>query len=76
MPIFDAIIYSWHARQRMKQRRIAAKDVELALRIGEGHPGDDGTWIYELGDIRVVIVDADDDSTAHIVTVIRMRNRT
>ncbi|HWV35199.1 MAG TPA: DUF4258 domain-containing protein [Thermomicrobiales bacterium] len=75
MPIFDAIIYSWHARQRMKQRRIAAKDVELALRIGEGHPGDDGTWIYELGDIRVVIVDAD-DATAHIVTVIRLRNRT
>lgn len=74
MPVFDAIIYSWHARQRMKQRHIAAKDVELTLRIGEGRPGDDETWIYELDDIRVIVME--DGLVAHIVTVIRLRSRT
>ena len=35
---------------------------------------EDGTWVYELGRVRVVIVDRDD--AAHVVTVIRLRKNT
>lgn len=62
------------ADEAAPQRRIAAKDMELTLRIGEGRPGDDETWIYELDDIRVIVVE--DGLIAHIVTVIRLRSRT
>ncbi|MGI8483342.1 MAG: DUF4258 domain-containing protein [Thermomicrobiales bacterium] len=74
MPVFDAITYSTHAERRMRKRGLSRQDVELVLRIGEGFHDDDGTWVYELGSIRVVIDDR--DATAHVVTVIRMRKHT
>lgn len=71
MPEYEVITYSQHATQRMRQRRISRPEVALVLRIGEGYPEDDGTWIYELGHIRVVIIER--DNAAHVVTVIRLR---
>lgn len=75
MPSYDAITYSWHAVQRMKQRRITAQDVELILRIGEGqYDEDDGTWTYTLGTLAVVIVDW--DATVHVITAMRRKSHT
>lgn len=72
MPEYSEITYSRHARTRIAKRHIPESDVSLVLRIGDGYPEDDGTWIYSLGHIRVVIVERDD--TAHVVTVIRQRS--
>jgi hypothetical protein len=74
MPVSDAITYSRHALQRMRQRRISRDDVELVLRIGEGVPEDDGTWTYQLDRLAVVIVER--EGAAHVVTVMRMRKHT
>jgi hypothetical protein len=56
MPQYSAITYSGHAEQRMRRRRLSRQDVELVLRIGEWVEEDDGSWLYDLGNIRVVIV--------------------
>lgn len=72
MPVYTGITFSWHAVQRMRKRRITARDVELALRIGEGHPAHDQTWSYELGSLRVIVAEL--GTHAHIVTVIRLRS--
>ena len=58
----------------MRKRSISRQDVELVLRIGEGHVEDDGKWLYELGHIQVVIVER--GAAAHVVTVIRLRKHT
>jgi peroxiredoxin len=71
MPVYNAITYSRHAEQRMRIRGLSRQDVELALRIGDGFPEDDGTYVYELDRIRVVIVER--GAVAHVVTVIKMR---
>lgn len=73
MPIFEQIRYTRHALERMDERRVSRADVELALRIGEGRPGKRGTWIYELGSWRVVA--AEEDGSARIITVVRLRGR-
>lgn len=73
MPVFDAITYTRHARERMDERRIRREDVELTLRTGEGRPGRHDTWIYESGRYRVVI--AEEDGTALVLTVIRLRGK-
>lgn len=74
MPAFETITYSTHAEWRMRKRGFSRQDVELVLRIGDGYMQDDGTWAYELGRVRVVIVDRDD--AAHVITVIRLRKST
>jgi hypothetical protein len=71
MPLFERITYSAHAFTRMRQRRIAPQDVALALRIGEGYEEEDGTWMYELGRVRVVILDRGDE--AHVINVIKLK---
>ena len=58
----------------MRRRRFPRQDVELVLRVGEGVEEDDGTWVYELGNIRVVIVER--GTTAHVVTIVRLRSHT
>lgn len=70
-PVYDEITYSEHAVRRMRKRRITRVDVELVLRLGEGFQEDDGTWLYELDQLIVVIVDR--DVAAHVVTVMRKR---
>jgi len=74
MPVFETITYSTHAEWRMCKRGFSRHDVELVLRIGDGYMQDDGGWVYELGRVRVMIVDHDD--AAHVVTVIRLRRST
>ena len=74
MPVFDVITFSKHAERRMMKRRISRHEAELTLRIGTGFPEDDGTWIYELGQVRVVIVER--GPAAHVVTVIQLRRHT
>lgn len=74
MPVYDGITYSFHARRRMQKRGISPQDVELVLRFGDGQQEEDGTWIYELERIQVVI--AERETTAHVVTVIRLRKHT
>ncbi len=54
MPIFDGIVYTRHALDRMTQRRISREDVELTQRVGEGRPGTLGSWVYERGPYRVL----------------------
>ena len=71
MPIFEPIDYTRHALQRMQERGIGRDDVELTLRIGEGRPGKQGTWIYELGKWRVITVELGE--TARVITVVRLR---
>lgn len=73
MPIYDHIDYTLHAVDQMKSRRFTEADVELVLRLGEGRPGRRGKWIFELGNIRVVVVEY--ESSARIITVIRLRGR-
>ncbi|MGC4192113.1 MAG: DUF4258 domain-containing protein [Thermomicrobiales bacterium] len=73
MPVFDTIISTEHARERMADRRIRREDVEFTLRNGEGRPGKLGSWIYEAGRYRVVVID--DGGTARVLTVIRLRGR-
>jgi hypothetical protein len=73
MPVYSEITYSAHAERRMRKRRVSRADVTLVLRIGDGFPEEDGTWTYELGHIRVVIVER--DTIAHVVTVIRLRKQ-
>jgi len=73
MPVFDAITYTRHARERMDERRIRREDVEFTLRTGEGRLGRHDTWIYESGRYRVVI--AEEDGTALVLTVIRLRGK-
>jgi urease accessory protein UreE len=72
MPVYDEITYSDHARQRMRKRRIGRDDVELVLRIGDGRAEEDGTWIYELDTLRVIVVER--GTAAHVVTVIHLRS--
>jgi len=74
MPVFETITCSAHAEWRMRKRGFSRHDVELVLRIEDGYMQDNGTWAYELGRVRVVIVDNDD--AAHVVTVIRLRKST
>jgi hypothetical protein len=74
MPVFSNITYSKHVEQRLRKRRLSRPDVELVLRVGDGYPEDAGTRVYELDHIRVVIVER--GTTAHVVTVIRMRSGT
>lgn len=74
MPAYDEITYSDHAVRRMRKRRISRQDVELVLRIGDGVLDDDGTWMYTLDRLTVVIVERGE--TAHVVTVMRMRKHT
>jgi hypothetical protein len=71
MPVFETVEYSDHATRQMRTRRIAKQQVELVLRIGEGGPGEDeGTWGYQLGFIRVIVVEY--EHLARIVTAIRL----
>jgi hypothetical protein len=42
--------------------------------LGEGYEDDDGTWVYELEHIRVVIEER--GAAAHVVTVVRLRRHT
>jgi hypothetical protein len=74
VPIFETILYTRHALERMGERGIGRADVELTLRIGEGRPGKRDTWIYELGSWRVIIVEEKD--SARVITVVRLRGRT
>ena len=55
----------------MKSRRFTEVDVDLVLRLGEGRPGNRGKWVFELGHIRVVVVEY--ESSARIITVIRLK---
>ncbi len=71
MPIFERIDYSSHATKRMRRRHITEEDVEIVLRFGAGRPGEEETWIYELGHIRVVVVEY--ESSARVVTVVRLK---
>jgi hypothetical protein len=73
MPLFDAIEYTWHARRQMQARRISEADVDLVLRVGEGRPGRHGKWIFELGHVRVVVVEY--EGSARIITVVRLRGQ-
>jgi hypothetical protein len=71
VPIFDRITYSSHASLRMRQRRVSADDVALVLRIGEGYEDEYGSWVYQLGRFRVVVLDQ--GSEAHVITVIKLK---
>jgi hypothetical protein len=73
MSLFDRIAYSSNARMRMRQRRLAPEDVALVLRIGDGYEDDDGTWVYEFGRIRVVILDRGHE--AYVITVMKLKGR-
>ncbi|HWK80136.1 MAG TPA: DUF4258 domain-containing protein [Thermomicrobiales bacterium] len=73
MPIFDKIVYTIHAQERMAERRIRHDDVEFALRHGEGRPGKSGSWIIESGRYRIVIVE--EGTTARVLTVVRLRGK-
>lgn len=73
MPVFDKIVYTEHARERMAERRIRLEDVEFTLRNGEGRPGKAGSWIYESGRYRVAI--AEEAGIARVLTVVRLRGR-
>jgi urease accessory protein UreE len=71
MTLYEHIDISVHAARRMRQRRISREDVEVVLRFGEGRPGEEDTWIYELGHIRVVVVEY--ESSARVDTVVRLK---
>ena len=71
MPVYESIEYTPHALTRMKDRRITKADVELTLRLGEGRPARRDKWFFELGHIRVVVVEF--EQSARVVTVIRLR---
>ncbi len=74
MPEFERISYTLHALEQMQGRRISEDDVLLALRHGDASfDFVDQQWLIELGHIRVVVVEYDDE--ARIVTVIRLRGR-
>jgi hypothetical protein len=73
MPVYDKITYTQHARERVDERRIHREDVEYTLRTGEGRPGKHDSWIYESGRYRVVVTE--DDGTALVLTVVRLRGR-
>lgn len=73
MPIYESIEYTPHAVDQMRSRRFTEADVDLVLRRGEGRPGRRGKWIFELGNIRVVVVEY--KSSARIITVIRLRGK-
>jgi len=73
MPKYESIHYTWHSVKQMRARRITDRDVERALEFGDGRPGKHGKWLYEFGNIRVVIVE--EVRTARIITVIRLRGR-
>lgn len=74
MPIFRAMTFSAHALLRMRERRISREDVAFVLDHGEGTFEEDGTWFFDLGTIRVVVVDWGD--IAHVVTVLKLRKHT
>ena len=75
MPTFDRITYSGHAFARMRRRRISTDDVRLTPRVGEGYyDEEDDTWTYVLGHVAVVISERDD--SAHVITVMRVREHT
>jgi hypothetical protein len=57
----------------MDERGIRRDDVELTLRIGEGRPGKRGTWVDELGALRIITVESND--SARVITVLRLRGR-
>ncbi len=71
MPVFENVDYSVHAPRRMRRRRISKEDIEIVLRFGEGRPGEEETWIHELGHIRAVVVEY--GSSARVVTVVRLK---
>lgn len=73
MPIYETIAYTRHARERMDERRIHREDVELALRVGEGRPGKQGTWIFEAGPLRVIV--REQNGTAIVITVMRLKGK-
>lgn len=74
VPEFERISFTRHALAQMRGRRISESDVLLALRHGEAvFDIIDQQWLVELGYIRVVVVEYDDD--ARIVTVVRLRGR-
>lgn len=73
MPLFEHITYSAHASLRMRQRRISSEDVALVLRIGHGHEDENGNWVYELGRLRVVIQDREEE--ADVITAIKLKGR-
>lgn len=73
MPIFDKITYTKHAERRMRERRITREDVEFALRNGEGRPGEQDDWVFEVGRHRIVIVES--ENTARVLTVIRRKGK-
>ena len=73
MPIFEKIVYTTHALDRMDERRIRREDVEFTLRNGEGRPGKPGSWIVESSRYRIVF--AEDGATARTLTVVRLRGK-
>jgi hypothetical protein len=73
------IIYTRHARQRMKQRKIKPEQVEETLEIpDELLPGDNGQEIaikqYGNREVRVVYEETDVDSVV-VYTVMKPRIR-
>jgi Domain of unknown function (DUF4258) len=73
MPEFESVVYTVHARTRMRKRRIPESEVERVLRFGEGRPDRRGQWIYEFDGTRVVIVES--QSIARVITVVRLRGK-
>jgi hypothetical protein len=73
------IIYTRHARQRMKQRNVTEEQVEETLAMpDEVEPGDNGGDIairrYGAREVRVVFVEPEDDNYV-VYTVIKPRIR-
>lgn len=73
MPQYDAIDYTDHALRRMARRGMQPEDVELVLRQGEGRPGPQGSWLFELGRWRVAVIES--GNTARVLTVIRLKGK-
>lgn len=79
MATYAKIEYTYHAENRMRERRISRLEVEAALRFGEGRPGRDGTWVYEYRTmqgtlIRVIVLE--EFEAAVVITVVKLRKHT
>lgn len=73
MPEFESIRFTKHALSRMSERKLSQVDVELVIRTGESWIDDDGLWICELGQIRVVI--REDQERGVVITAVKLKGR-
>lgn len=71
MPEFEYLRYTKHAILRMDQRKLSRIDVELTIRSGESWIDEDGLWVCELGQIRVIVREENEGGV--VITALRLR---